>query len=150
MDRSTQQQLLEAATREGIEAFRVAVGCFPTEKFYAFCFYVDSDMTSVYPHANTLESYQRVDSSLDPHYFQWAPAEWKLDFGQYGDADLMKETNALLSQRDFPDSEFAKIKRSKIATLSQALINIKNSSIFTGHADVNRLAFWVNIGDACG
>jgi len=104
----------------------------------------------VYPHANTVEGYKRVDSSLDPRYFKWAPAEWKLDFGQYGESDLMKDTNALLRRRDFPDSDFSKIKRARISALSQALINIKNSSRFTGHADTDRLAFWVNIGDACG
>lgn len=145
-----QVALLEIATREGIEAFRMAIERFPSETFYAFCFYAPGKVSSVYPHANTVESYLREDSSLDPHYFKWAPAEWKLDFGQYGDLDFMRQTNQLLSHQDFPDSEFAKNKRQTIATLSQALINIRNSAIFTGHADVDRLAFWVNIGDACG
>jgi hypothetical protein len=150
MQDSAKKQLIDTASHEGISAFSQAIERFPAERFYAFCFYADSDVTSVYPHANTIEGYKRVDSSLDPLYFKWAPAEWKLDFGQYGKSDLMKDTNALLRRRDFADSEFSKIKRANIAALSQALINIKNSSIFTGHADTDRLAFWVNIGDACG
>lgn len=151
LDTDTNQiALLKIATREGIEAFRMAIERFPGESFYAFCFYAPGEVSSVYPHANTVESYLRVDSSLDPHYFKWAPAEWKFDFGQYGDSDFMRETNQLLRLQEVPDDEFPKHKRQTITTLSQALINIKNSSIFTGHADVDRLAFWVNIGDACG
>jgi hypothetical protein len=150
MEASIQQKLLETATREGIEAFRAAVERFPAERFYAFCFYADGDVTSVYPHANTVESYERVDSSQDPNYFKWNPAEWQLDFGQYGDSGWMRDTNAMLSQPGLQDDAFEENKRQKMAILSQALINIKNSSVFSGHADLDRLAFWVHIGDLGG
>ena len=140
--------MLSIATSEGIAAFRAAVDRFPQEKFYAFCFYTDNDLSSVYPHANTIESLKRVDSSADPNYFQWAPAEWKLDFGQYGDTDFMRQTNELLQRQAASASDFAKHKHEAIRTLSEALLNIKNSSVFGGHGDPDRLAFWVNIGDA--
>lgn len=148
--RPFQSVLLETAIREGLVAFRKAIELFPQERFYAFCFYADGDLSGVYPHANTVESLMRIDSSRDPNYFKWAPAEWKLNFGQYGDPGFMNDTNLLLGRRAFPDDEFGEYKRQTMATLAQALIIIRNSSIFSGHADVNRLAFWVNIGDACG
>ncbi|WP_425618163.1 DUF4303 domain-containing protein [Anatilimnocola sp. NA78] len=148
-----QQQLIEVAIREGYEAFAVATRSFPADTFYAFCFYADAELTSIYPHANTLESLAQVDSSADANYFKWAPAEWQLDFGQYGDPGLMPETNRLLRQSyaDLKtDDEFAARKKQMIATLSEALLSIKRSSVFQGHADLERLACWVNIGDLCG
>lgn len=149
----TQELLLETATREGIEAFRAAVEKYPEEKFYAFVFYVDNDITSVYPHANTVEQYEQLETSDDPTYFKWAPAEWPLDFGQYGDSEFMRETSALLnSKQDGADSpsDFGELKRQTLATLAQALLEIRKSGIFKGHADVKRLACWPHVGDACG
>lgn len=150
MLRDDQLRLLAISTEEGVESFRAAIESFPDERFYAMCFYSDSDITSLYPHANTLESLQRIDVSHDPNYFKWAPAEWKLNFGQYSSSVFMKETNKLLRASALATVDFRAYKRETISVLSRALINIRNSSIFTGHADVERLAFWVNIGDACG
>lgn len=140
--------LLSVATSEGIAAFQAAVNKFPREKFYAFCFYTDSDLSFVYPHANTLESLARVDSGSDPNYFRWAPAEWQLDFGQYGDAEFMSATNQHLREQLESGGDFAATKRKTIETLTQALRNIRNSPVFRDHADEEQLAFWVNIGDA--
>jgi hypothetical protein len=147
----SQEVLLEAATREGTEAFRVSIEKYPNEQFYAFVFYVDNDITGAYPHAHTVESLQRVDTSADPNYYKWAPAEWQLEFGQYGDSEFMRETSALLqSKGDGGKAGFGKLKQQTLATLSQALLQIRESGIFEGHSDVKRLAFWTNVGDACG
>lgn len=146
-------ELLEAAIHEGVQAFRLATQNFPAESFYAFCFYVDAELTSLYPHANTLESLSRIDISLDPNYFKWAPPEWRLDFGQYGDDSLMPVTNRLLRQSYNAvgsDDEFAARKQQLIELLSRALLAIKGSPVFMGHADVERLACWVHVGDLCG
>lgn len=147
----SQEALLEAAVREGLVAFQAAIAKYPNEQFYAFVFYVDIDITGAYPHAHTFESLARLDTSADPNYYKWAPAEWQLEFGQYGDSEFMRETNALLqSKGDGGKAGFGNLKRQTLATLAQALLQIRDSGIFQGHADVSRLACWPNVGDACG
>jgi hypothetical protein len=151
--RFTQAVLLETATREGIEAFRAAIAKYPNEQFYAIVFYADDDITSVYPDAHTVENLARMDTSADPNYYKWNPAEWQLEFGQYYDSDLMVETCELLRTKDegeYVPKSFGKLKEQTLATLAQALHNIRDSGIFQGHADEKRLAFWPHIGDVAG
>lgn len=141
------EKLIKIATDEGVYAFRKAKLMFPQDTFYAICFYSDSDLRSIYPHANTLEALRGVDDRDDPNYFKWAPAEWQLDFGQYGNSEYMTATNQLLSQLSATSIDFGEYKRQAIIALSEALYRIRDS-VFDGHA--KDLAFWVNIGDCCG
>lgn len=150
-----QRALAEVATREGSAAFRKALTLYPTESFYAFCFYTDNDVTSVYPHAATEEGFSRICPSDDPEdrlYYRWAPAEWDLDFGQFDRPDPMLETNRMLFPREGEPSEsddsFGERKRITLVTLTECLLSIRSSGVFSGRSTKPRLAFWVNIGDA--
>ncbi len=151
-----QSRLLDTAVSEGKAAFQAALAKYPTDRFYAFCLCTDNDVTSVYPTANTTEGFQRICNSDDPddvNYYRWAPAEWDIDFGQFGDADLMPRTNKLLhpdysNYRDEPAVQFGERKRKTLMTLTDALLEIRESGIFTNRAVRERLAFWINIGDA--
>lgn len=147
-----QKRLLETAFAEGRAAFEAVISRYPNERFYAFCLYTDNDVTSVFPTANTIEGIERIlNPALESrHYYQWNPAEWQLDFGHR----FMDETNNLLypsfdpPERPDPPGAFGKRKRATIGTLSAALLRIRESGIFTGHGLHERIAFWLNIGDA--
>ena len=151
-----QETLLTTAVAEGTTALQRAINAFPTESFYAFCFYTDNDVTSIYPTANTVEALQRIDGyESDKNYYRWSPAEWQLDFGQYGKPDLMVRTNKLLypnyeSESEEPDDWFALRKQKTLNTLTTALLSIRESGLFSGSAAHEKVAFWVNIGDAYG
>lgn len=151
-----QNRLFEAAVREGTAAFQAAISQYPQEQFYAFSFYTDNDVTSLYPVANTVEGLQRIDPGDDPeerNYYQWTPDEWDIDFGQYDEADLMAETNQLLQptadeyELDESLEAFGERKRCTLLTLNKALLSIRETGIFSGHSAREKLAFWVNIGD---
>jgi hypothetical protein len=151
-----QSRLLDTAVSEGKAAFQAALAKYPNERFYAFCFYTDNDVSSVYPTASTTEGSQRICNSDDPddlNYYRWAPAEWDIDFGQFGDADLMLETNKLLhpdysNYGDEPAVQFGERKRQTLITLTNALLKTRESGIFANRAVRDRIAFWINIGDA--
>ena len=148
-----QKRLLETAFLDGRAEFEAVIAKYPKERFYAFCFYTDNDVTSVFPTANTVEGIDRIfDPTLESRlYYRWNPAEWKLDFGNHR---LMVETNNLLypsfdpPEPEEPSSEFGKRKRDTIRTLNAALLKIRESGIFSGHSVRDRIAFWLNIGDA--
>lgn len=150
-----QKVLFECAVAEGITAFKAAVKKYSTENFYAFCFYTDNDVTSIYPHAHTREGLKRIYTGRDSderNYYQWAPAEWSLDFGQYSRRGLMARTNKIL----YPDSSevdenarsFGARKKKTIVTLTNALLAIREAKVFHGNAGKKEIAFWVNIGDS--
>jgi Domain of unknown function (DUF4303) len=107
-----QNHLLDTAFVEGRAAFEAVIARYPTERFYAFCFYADNDVTSVFPTANTTEGIDRIfdEKQEERIYFQWNPAEWKLDFGSN---DFMAKTKKLLYPTSFspePPSVFGKRK----------------------------------------
>lgn len=150
-----QNQLFERAVSEGTAAFTKAISKYPKERFYAFCFYTDNDVTSIYPHANTREGLKRIYAGRDSeerNYYKWAPAEWGLNFGQYGRRDLMVRTNKLLHPDDREPEEtprsFGARKKQTIVTLTKALLAIRDAKVFQGHSARKKLAFWVNIGDS--
>ncbi|MBI1375325.1 MAG: DUF4303 domain-containing protein [Phycisphaera sp.] len=151
-----QRTLFDVVLREGTAAFRAAVARYPDERFYAFCFYADCDVTSVYPTAATVEELARSCPSSELQerkYYQWAPAEWGLDFGQFDKHDLMSETNRLLrpdyaNEGDESPEVFGARKLLTLKTLSEALLKIREIGVFSGHAARDPIACWVNIGDA--
>lgn len=151
-----QDSLLTTAISEGAAALQRAIETFPTESFYVFCFYTDNDVTSIYPTANTVEALQRIDGyEDDENYYRWSPAEWQLDFGQYGKPDLMAQTNKLLypdyeSESEEPDECFDLRKQKTLNTLTTALLSIRESGLFSCAAAHEQLAFWVNISDPYG
>lgn len=151
-----ESRLFETAVREGTKAFRSAIEKYGGERFYAFCFYTNNDVTSVYPTANTEEGFRRICASDDPddlNYYRWAPAEWDLDFGQFEETDLMLKTNRRLYPHYAKDEnesaeQFGHRKRQTLVTLTNVLLRIRESGLFASRAVRDRLAFWVNIGDA--
>jgi hypothetical protein len=151
-----QAALLAAAVDEGLSAFKAAVAKYRGERFYAFCFYTDNDVTSVYPTAATLEGFERVcptdAAPQDRLYYRWAPAEWDLDFGQHASARFMTLTNRLMypaaDEPDEPPGAFGARKRRTLATLTAALLEIRAVGVFATVATSSRIACWVNIGDA--
>jgi hypothetical protein len=153
-----QATLFDTAVREGKAAFAKAIEAAPGEHFYAFAFYSDNDVTGVYPAANTLESYRRAyqgpEDSEEGIYYKWAPAEWNLDFGQFGSGDLMNETTKLMypPNSDYdarePIDEWYTRKVATIKTLNNALFRIREDGVFAGRSDPAKLACFLNIGDA--
>lgn len=154
--RLNQDQLFEVALQEGTAAFEAAIAQYNNERFYAFCFYTDNDVTSIYPTANTLEGFERIypgGNPSDRNYYKWYPGEWDLDFGQLGDRDLMEATNTLLypdssNEANETDEAFGERKRQTLITLTRVLLTICEVKVFANHGVHERLAFWVNIGDA--
>lgn len=103
-----QQQLFETALLEGTAAFEAAIAKYSDEHFYAFCFCTDSDVTSIYPMAHTVEGFERIypkDKDADQAYYKWVPAEWQLDFGQFGEHSFMAQTNQRLAPDYFNEEE---------------------------------------------
>lgn len=146
--------LRKTAVREAIVAFQAAVSKYSDETFYVFCLYTDNDVTSVYPVANTLEGFQRIcaaSNNEEPNYYQWAPAEWDLDFGQYDQSGFMAKTNKLLYPTEYPEESgevFGERKRRALIALTEVLAEVRESGVFSDHSRHSRIAFWVNIGDA--
>jgi hypothetical protein len=145
-----QQRLLEVASAEAQATFEGTVARYPGERFYAFGLYTDNDVTSVFPVANTAEGLDRIFNPQveSRNYYKWAPAEWRVDAGDPRD---LAATNALLYPADRtpePPAEFHVRKRRTIETLTEALARVRAAGVFAGRCVRERVAFWVNIGDA--
>ncbi len=156
---SFQAKLYDAAVREGTKSFGALVARYSDERFYAFTLYTNNDLRGVYPFANTIEALER--SGFEPNSEeQWIAGEWQLQLDG-NPKNPMADTTALLidasdAYADDPDaarSEYGPYPEFRVATfqtLSKALLAIRESGVFRGHAEHDRIAFWVHIGDPDG
>lgn len=154
-----QTRLYDAAVREGTKSFGDLVARYPDERFYAFTLYTNNDLRGVYPFANTIEGLER--SGVEPNSEeQWIAGEWQLQLDG-NPKNPMADTTALLvdasdAYADDPDAAraeygpHAEFRIATFQTLSKALLAIRESGVFRGHAVNDRIAFWVHIGDPDG
>ena len=141
-----QDALFASAVREGQDAFSKIVALYPHDTFYVFGFYTDSDLSSIYPFAHTLEEFGFLGEN--DLYTKWSPDEWKVDFI---DEEWMEQSSEMLNNAaenyDENDSEEEILlrKQATLQTLTRALLSIRDSRIF---GRVDQVACFVLISDA--
>ncbi|MCA9068963.1 MAG: DUF4303 domain-containing protein, partial [Planctomycetaceae bacterium] len=157
---SFQEKLYETALSEGKQSFQKLMDKYPGETFYGICLYTNNDLRGVYPFANTVEGLKRSGYGWDDEE-KWIPGEsWGLEFGE-DDKTQMPETTSLLidASDDYAQDEqaakarygdFNQFKPTTIATLSRALVTVRDSGIFKNRMIHDRMAYWVHIGDSHG